>query len=94
MSTATRRTFTDDISARTGLAPAKVHRLVGEILDELTNAIARGDRIRFREFGIFRTRPASSKGIWNQRLGRFVARKQTRVVVFKPSGKLKRGIQR
>jgi integration host factor subunit beta len=47
-------------SANTHLYEREVEKVVGTIFDEITNAMARGDRVELRGFGVFsvRVRPA------------------------------------
>ena len=51
-------------SANTHLYQREVEKVVGAIFDEITNAMARGNRVELRGFGVF------SVKVWQARTGR------------------------
>ena len=49
----TKRELAVRISQETGLAQQDVHAVVQKALDYMTDALAAGDHIEFRDFGVF-----------------------------------------
>ncbi|HPE84871.1 MAG: integration host factor subunit beta [Chlamydiia bacterium] len=53
MATMTKKRLIQKISQRTGLHPNEVRGVVQQFLDEISEALADGDRLEFRDFGVF-----------------------------------------
>lgn len=53
MSTVTKKKLIQDISYKKGLHPNDVRTVVQAFLDEITESLQRGDRLEFRDFGVF-----------------------------------------
>ena len=53
MATMTKKKLVTDISARKGMHPNDVRNVIQAFLDEMTEALVRGDRLEFRDFGVF-----------------------------------------
>ncbi|MGE3954289.1 MAG: HU family DNA-binding protein [Parachlamydiales bacterium] len=53
MATVTKKKLVTDISARKGMHPNDVRNVIQAFLDEMTDALVRGDRLEFRDFGVF-----------------------------------------
>lgn len=53
MSTVTKKRLIQIISQNKSLHPNDVRNVVQAFLDEMTNALAQGDRLEFRDFGVF-----------------------------------------
>lgn len=53
MATVTKKKLIQVISQAKGVHPNEVKIVVQQFLDEMTKALAKGDRIEFRDFGIF-----------------------------------------
>ena len=53
MATMTKKRLIQKIALRTGLHPNEVRSVVQQFLDDITNALASGDRLEFRDFGVF-----------------------------------------
>ena len=51
--TLTKRDLIERISEETGLTQAQVFDVVQKTLDYITEALAKGDKVEFREFGVF-----------------------------------------
>ena len=66
-----------------------VERIVNTIFDEITDAMARGDRVELRGFGAFSVKKRESRVGRNPRTGESVAVEQKHVPFFK-TGKLLR----
>ena len=61
-----------------------VERTVNTIFDEITNAMARGDRVELRGFGAFSTREREARKGRNPRTGETVDVPAKSVPYFKP----------
>ena len=66
-----------------------VERLVNTIFDEITDAMARGDRVELRGFGAFSVKKRDARTGRNPRTGETVAVEEKHVPFFK-TGKLLR----
>jgi integration host factor subunit beta len=66
-----------------------VERIVNTIFDEITNAMARGDRVELRGFGAFSVKKRDSRVGRNPRTGETVQVQEKHVPFFK-TGKLLR----
>ena len=53
MATITKKELVQKISQALGLHPNEVRNVIQKFLDEMTEYLARGDRLEFRDFGIF-----------------------------------------
>lgn len=53
MATMTKKRLIQKIALRTGLHPNEVRSVVQQFLDDITDALANGDRLEFRDFGVF-----------------------------------------
>src|SRR5215207_3060965 len=62
-----------------------VEKIVNAILDTITTALARGDRVELRGFGMFRVKTREPRTGRNPRDGAKVAVPETAVPVFKTS---------
>jgi integration host factor subunit beta len=59
MSTITKKELIDRIAEKTGTQRGVVKPVVQSFLDEIVNELSKGNRLEFRDFGVFeiRTRP-------------------------------------
>jgi integration host factor subunit beta len=72
------------IASRNGnLYQRDVERIVGTILDEITAALARGDRVELRGFGAFSVKKRDARTGRNPRTGAQVAVQEKSVPFFK-----------
>ncbi len=53
MATITKKKLVQKISQDKGIHPNDVRSVVQHFLDEMTDCLAKGDRLEFRDFGIF-----------------------------------------
>ncbi len=53
MSTVTKKKLIHKISQSRGLHPNDVRGVIQAFLDEMTDSLAEGDRLEFRDFGVF-----------------------------------------
>ncbi len=73
---------------RTGLPRVKAEASVDTIFDSMKNALAAGDRIELRGFGVFNVRPRKTGIGRNPRTGAEVNIAPGRAVRFKPGKEL------
>ena len=81
----------DIISAvvnKTGISKSKAERAVDTVLESMKRALARGERIELRGFGIFNVRPRKAGIGRNPRTGAEVAIAPRKAVRFKPGKEL------
>ena len=62
-----------------------VEAIVNAILNTITTALARGDRVELRDFGVFTVKRRNARTGRNPRNGERVAVSEKRVPAFKPS---------
>ncbi len=53
MATITKKKLVQIISHKQGLHPNDVRNVIQAFLDEMTECLAKGDRLEFRDFGVF-----------------------------------------
>lgn len=53
MATITKKELVQKISQALGLHPNEVRNVIQSFLDEMTQYLAKGDRLEFRDFGVF-----------------------------------------
>lgn len=71
-----------------------VEAAVGTILDTMTAALARGDRVELRGFGMFETRPRTARIRRNPRTQAAVEKAPGAAVRFKPAKAMKDRLNR
>jgi len=83
--------FVNLIVSRTNISRAKAEQAVETVFDMLKKAMAAGQRIELRRFGVFSVKPRKTGIGRNPRTGEEVSIPPGKVVRFKP-GKELRGI--
>ena len=61
MATITKKDLIDRIADKSGIRRAHVKRSVQDFLDAVTDELASGNRLEFREFGVFEVRQRSAR---------------------------------
>jgi nucleoid DNA-binding protein len=61
MATVTKKELIDRIAKSTQAKRVTVKRIIQTFLDEMTTELSRGNRIEFRDFGVFETRTRASR---------------------------------
>jgi integration host factor subunit beta len=56
MPTKTKMDFIDEIAARDGIQKSTVKMVVHQFLNEIVSELAKGNRLEFRDFGVFEIR--------------------------------------
>ncbi len=81
------------IADETGLKQADVRLVVQKTFDIITEALAMGDKIELRNFGVFKVKERKPRVGRNPRTGEVVPVPPRRVVVFKPGLEMKAKIK-
>jgi integration host factor subunit alpha len=90
--TLTRADLTDAVYRRVGLSRSESAALVESVLDEIRDAIVRGETVKLSSFGSFVVRSKGERVGRNPKTGVEVPITPRRVMVFKPSNTLKAAI--
>jgi integration host factor subunit beta len=83
MSTITKKELIDRISAITQAKRVTVKHIVQVFLDEITTELRRGNRLEFRDFGVFECRTRASRAAQNPKTLERVDVPAKRTVKFK-----------
>ncbi len=89
MPTVTKKQLTDRIADATGNKRVLVKQIVQEFLNEVVSELGQGNRLEFRDFGVFEVRTHEARTARNPRTGKRVPVPEKRTVKFKP-GRLMR----
>ncbi|MBI1850184.1 MAG: integration host factor subunit beta, partial [Planctomycetes bacterium] len=83
MATTTKRDLADRIAEKLNHPKAVALRVVQEFLDEVSDALANGNRLEFREFGVFEAKTRAARKARNPQNGEPVQIAARTVVRFK-----------
>ncbi|MBX3363357.1 MAG: HU family DNA-binding protein [Phycisphaeraceae bacterium] len=83
MGTVTKKELIDRISANANMRRAEVRRTVQLFLDALVEELAKGNRLEFRDFGVFEVRERRGRTAQNPKTLERVAVPPKRTVKFK-----------
>ena len=83
MSTVTKKELVSRIAERTQAKRVLVKNIVQLFLDEITDELCRGNRLEFRDFGVFETRQRASRTAQNPKTLERVEVPAKRTVKFK-----------
>jgi integration host factor subunit beta len=83
LQTTTKKELINRISDRTGQTKAVVKEILQSFLDEIIDELALGNRLEFREFGVFEVRERAARRAQNPRTLEKVSVPAKRVVKFK-----------
>lgn len=83
MSTITKKELIDRIAEQTQQKRVHVKRVVQQFLDEIIAELGKGNRLEFRDFGVFETRLRKARRAQNPKTLAPVAVPQKRTVKFK-----------
>ena len=89
MSTITKKELIDRISEVTQAKRVIVKRIVQSFLDEITVELSKGNRLEFRDFGVFETRTRASRIAQNPKTLERVEVPAKRTVKFKMGRQMK-----
>jgi len=88
----TKKNLTDRIAESTGTKHALAKRVVHHFLDEITSELAKGNRLEFRDFGVFETKTTPARTAQNPRTLEKVEVPAKRRVTFRPGRMMKAGL--
>jgi nucleoid DNA-binding protein len=80
----TKSQFVDALALTMGQTKQESERSLEAVLETLTAALKRGERIDMRGFGVFKVREAKARQARNPRTGEMVAVAAKKVATFKP----------
>jgi len=83
MSTITKKELIDRIADNSGNRRVQVKKVVQQFLDEIVNELGKGNRLEFRDFGVFETKIRKARKAQNPKTLEPVAVPEKRTVKFK-----------
>lgn len=83
MATVTKKELIDRIADHSQSRRVQVKRVVQQFLDEIVNELGRGNRLEFRDFGVFETKIRKARKAQNPKTLEPVAVPEKRTVKFK-----------
>lgn len=94
MQTVTKRELVQRIAEKTGVQQISAKDVIQSFLDEIINELARGNRLEFRDFGVFEPKSKAQRVARNPRTGDKVAVPEKTTVKFKVGRLMKKKIQK
>ena len=91
--TVTKKDIILKIANDTGIKQIDVKRVVQQTLDDITLALAKGETVELRNFGIFKVKSRKARLGRNPRTGEEVPVPPKKVAIFKPGLIMKRDIK-
>lgn len=89
MATVTKRDVVERIAVQTGMSRTDVRRILDTMLNLVVQELAEGNRLEFRDYGVFDVKVRGAREAQNPKTGVRVSVPERRSVRFKP-GKLLR----
>jgi integration host factor subunit beta len=83
MSTITKKELADRIVADTQITQIKAKAIINSLLDEIITELAKGNRLEFRDFGVFETKTRAARTAQNPKTLEQVHVPAKRTVKFK-----------
>jgi len=83
MATVTKKELIDQIAEKTQAKRVLVKRIIQSFLDEVTSELCKGNRLEFRDFGVFETRTRAARIAQNPKTLERVEVPAKRTVKFK-----------
>jgi len=93
MHTVTKKELVDRIAEHTGSKRVEVKKVVQDFLDEIIGELGRGNRLEFRDFGVFETRERAARTAQNPKTLQRVHVPPKRTVKFKVGRMMKQKLQ-
>jgi len=93
MHTVTKKELIDRIAERTGAKHVLVKKIVQHFLDEIIEELSRGNRLEFRDFGVFEARQRAARMAQNPKTLERVHVPAKRTVRFKLGRLMKEKLQ-
>ncbi|MBM7646456.1 DNA-binding protein HU-beta [Scopulibacillus daqui] len=83
----------NNISEKSGLTKKDVELVVNELLDQITEALKKDEKVQFVGFGTFETRERSSRTGRNPQTGETITIPASTVPAFRAGNKLKEAVK-
>ncbi len=93
MATVTKKELAYRISEKTGLKKVVIKRIIQSFIDEIIDELSQGNRLEFREFGVFEIKTRAARKARNPRTGVRVDVPSKSVVHFKAGRLMKERVQ-
>lgn len=93
MQTVTKRELVQRVAEKTGVQQVSAKEVIQTFLREIIEELARGNRLEFRDFGVFEPRSKAQRIARNPRTGDKVAVPERTTVKFKAGRLMKRRLQ-
>lgn len=93
MATVTKKELAYRISEKTGLKKVVIKKIIQSFIDEIIEELANGNRLEFREFGVFEIKTRAARKARNPRTGVRVDVPSKSVVHFKAGRLMKERVQ-
>jgi len=94
MATTTKREIAERVAQQTGLAQIDVKRVIQVLFDEIVKDVCSGNRLEFRDFGVFEVVVRKPRTGRNPKTGQKVAVPPKTVVTFKMGKVMKEKVAR
>ena len=94
MQTVTKRELVQRIAEKTGVQQISAKDVIQRFLDEIIEELAKGNRLEFRDFGVFEPKSKAHRVARNPRTGDKVEVPEKTTVKFKVGRLMKKRIQR
>jgi len=88
----TKRELIDRIAEVTGIKRVLVKAVVQQFLDEIIGELGKGNRIEFRDFGVFETRTTPARMAQNPKTLKHVRVPAKRRAIFRPGRLMREGL--
>jgi DNA-binding protein HU-beta len=88
-----RNQLVSNIAEKTGLTKKDVETVVTGLVEEITDALKKGEKVQFVGFGTFETRERASRSGRNPQTGETIQIPATVVPAFRPGNKLKETVK-
>jgi len=82
-----------NVAVKFFITQVEAGKIVDLILDDITKALVKNDRVYFREFGVFTRYRRKARRVRNPKTKRMMIIPAHHTVKFTPSGKLKKQIR-
>lgn len=92
MTTVTKKDLIDRIADQTGTKRVVVKRIVQSFLDEIIKELGKGNRLEFRDFGVFECKVRAARIAQNPKTLERVQVPEKRTVKFKIGRMMKQGL--
>lgn len=93
METITKRELVQRIAEKTGVQQVSAKEVIQSFLDEIITELAKGNRLEFRDFGVFEPKSKAERVARNPRTGEKVQVPEKTTVKFKVGRLMKKRIQ-